>query len=221
MSKPVAWSYTALTAFETCPKQFYHTRVAKDVPNPPGEAALWGQRVHKGLEDRVRDKKPLPPSLEGYEGLASKFDNAPGSVIVEKQICIDRNMQPTEWFSKTAWCRGVIDVGVLNGPKAAAWDWKTGKRKPDNQQLQLFAGLMFIQYPEVEVVNTGFIWLQEKKMDKEVFMREQTFDIWETFMPRVARLEKAHRDNDWQAKPSGLCNGWCSVKACPHWKPKR
>jgi hypothetical protein len=120
MSKPIAWSYTALTAFETCPKQFYHTRVAKDVPNPPGEAALWGQRVHKGLEDRVKDKTPLPPSLSGYEALAAKFDNAPGTVIVEQQICIDKNMQPTEWFSKTAWCRGVIDVGVINGPKAAA-----------------------------------------------------------------------------------------------------
>jgi hypothetical protein len=80
---------------------------------------------------------------------------------------------------------------------------------------------MFIQYPEVQVVNTGFIWLQDKKMDKEVFMREQTYDIWGAFLPRVRRLEEAHEKNHWPEKPSGLCRGWCGVSTCAHWKPRR
>lgn len=221
MSKPIAWSHTALTAFETCPKQFYHVRVAKDVADPPGEAALWGQRVHKALENRVRDKTPLPGSLEGYESLAAQFDAVAGTVLVEQQLCLDRNMRPHEWFGKQAWCRGVLDVAVVGGSKAVALDWKTGKRKPDNDQLKLFAGLMFIHYPEVEVVNTGFVWLQEKKIDKEVFTRDQTDEIWMTFLPRVKRLELAHENNEWPAKPSGLCRGWCKVTSCTHWKPKR
>lgn len=214
MSKPIAWSYTALTGFETCPKRHFHTKVKKDVPDPPGEPALWGQRVHKALEDRVRDKKALPPSLAGYEALAARFDSAPGTVLVEKQICLNRNMEQTTWFGKDAWCRGVIDVGVVNGRKAAFWDWKTGKRSPEIEQLKLFAGLGFISYPEVEVISTGFVWLKEKKMDKEVFTRDDAPAIWEEFLPRVHRLERAHEKAEWPAKPSGLCRNWCPVLSC-------
>ena len=46
--KPFAWSYTALTGFENCPHRHWRTKVVKDIADPPGEAALFGQRAHKG-----------------------------------------------------------------------------------------------------------------------------------------------------------------------------
>ena len=62
-----AWSYSMLTAFETCPHQFYRVRVLKDVVEEQGEAALWGDRVHKALENRVRDQEPLPEWAAQWE----------------------------------------------------------------------------------------------------------------------------------------------------------
>lgn len=35
MSKPVAWSYSALTSFETCPHRHYETKIAKTIKEPP------------------------------------------------------------------------------------------------------------------------------------------------------------------------------------------
>ena len=45
MSKPFAWSYSALGAFETCPHRYMVTRVTKAITEPQTEATLWGNRV--------------------------------------------------------------------------------------------------------------------------------------------------------------------------------
>lgn len=216
MKKLVAWSYSALGSFETCPFRHMRTKVRKDVKDPPGEAALWGQRVHKALEDRIRDGKELPPSLASYEGYAAKFANAPGTVLAEQQIALTADFKPTSWFAKDVWLRAVLDVSVLNGSKALIADWKTGKRKPDNDQLELFAGVIFKTEPQIETASTGFVWLQEKKMDRETFTRDDGPRIWANFLPRVARLERAHETDTWDKKPSGLCRAHCPVRDCEH-----
>ncbi len=216
--KPFAWSYSSLTGFETCPYRHYRTKVLKDVSDPPGEAAMWGQRVHKALELRVGSGTPLPESLVNYEPYAAKFASAPGQVLVEHQITLNKSLRPTTWFGKDAWCRGVIDVAVVKDGKAVVADYKTGKRKPDNDQLNLFAALGFIQFPEVQRIDTMFIWLKDKKVDTTSFTRANVLDIWSSFLPRVKRMEKAYTGGEdaHQKKPSGLCRSWCPVKDCEY-----
>lgn len=218
MSKPVVHSYTALTGFETCPLRFYLTRVSKEVVEPQGEALVWGNTVHKALENRLRHGAQLPKTLEGYEPLVKKIEDKPGQLLVEEAIALDRNFQPVGWWDKTAWVRGKLDVGKLGSTKAAVFDWKTGTRKPDNDQLTLFAGLVFAVHPVVEQVTTGFIWLKDNKFDTKMFTREQVPEIWAEFLPRMQRLERAHETGKWPAKPSGLCRQWCPVgrARCEH-----
>jgi len=208
------WSYSGLTSFETCPKRYYHIKVAKDVQDRPGEAAMWGSTVHKHLEDRVRDNKPLPITIAGYEGLAAMIANAPGTKLVEQQLAVTSGLAPTTWDSTSAWCRGIVDVGVItySGRQAMLLDWKTGKRKPDNDQLMLFAGLSFAHYSSLEKVQTGFVWLKDKKIDKQQFTRKDIPTIWQHFIPRVERMERAYTKALFPPKPSGLCKNYCPVK---------
>jgi putative RecB family exonuclease len=46
---PHHYSYSALSQFRSCPKQFYFERILR-LPSPGGEAAVLGQFVHKVLE---------------------------------------------------------------------------------------------------------------------------------------------------------------------------
>jgi PD-(D/E)XK nuclease superfamily len=211
----IPWSYSSLTSFETCPKRYYHTRVAKDTPDPPGEQAVWGQVVHKHLEDRVRDGAPLPESLVAYESYITPIEQAGGTKIVEQQLAVAYGLTPTEWDSPDAWSRGIIDLGVVskNGTKATLLDWKTGRRKADSDQLMLFAGLAFSHYKELKTVVTGFIWLKDQKIDKAEFTRDQVPMIWQKFIPRVQRMELAYEKAKFPPKPSGLCERYCPV---PH-----
>lgn len=206
-----AWSYSALTAFETCPRRYQVTRVTKEVVEKQTEATIWGNRVHKALELFAEKGTPLPEELKEYERYVKKIHSYEGKRVTEQKMAIDKNFRPTTWMAKNVWCRGIIDIGVVGSDKAYLLDWKTGKRKPDSDQLKLFAALAFVHYPWIDKVVTGFIWLKEGKFDKETFTREQITEIWGEFLPRIKRLEQAYTDDKWLAKPSGLCKNWCPV----------
>lgn len=206
-----AWSYSALTAFETCPRRFQLTRVTKQVREPQTEATIWGNKVHKALEDFAKSGKPLTPDLEKYAKYVKKIQSYEGKRVVEERVALDRNFRPTTWMAKDVWVRGIIDIGVVGSEKAYLLDWKTGKRRPDSNQLKLFAALAFAMYPWIDKVVTGFIWLKTSEFDKEVFTRDQLPEIWNEFLPRLSRVAIAYDQDKWTPKPSGLCKNWCPV----------
>lgn len=74
-----AWSYSALTAFETCPRRFQLTRVTKQVRESQTKATVWGNKVHKALEDFARSGKPLTPDLEKYAKYVKKIQSYEGT----------------------------------------------------------------------------------------------------------------------------------------------
>jgi CRISPR/Cas system-associated exonuclease Cas4 (RecB family) len=206
-----AWSYSALTAFETCPRRFQLTRVTKQVREPQTEATVWGNKVHKALEDFAKSGKPLSPDLKKYEKYVKKIQSYEGKRVVEERVALDRNFRTTTWMAKDVWVRGIIDIGVVGSEKAYLLDWKTGKRRPDSNQLKLFAALAFAMYPWIDKVVTGFIWLKSGEFDKEVFTRDQLPEIWNEFLPRLSRVAIAYDQDKWTPKPSGLCKNWCPV----------
>jgi CRISPR/Cas system-associated exonuclease Cas4 (RecB family) len=209
MSK--AWSYTALNSYETCPRRHWALRVGKVVFEPESEELRWGKKVHTALEKCINGTAPLPPELSYMEKVVYKLTSRHGNKVVEKQLAIDSSLRPVRWFDKTAWCRGIIDYGLIGTQNAVLLDWKTGKRKPDNDQLKLFAALMFAHEPYLQQISTAFVWVKDKKLDSDSFTREQTGALWDVFLPRVKRLDNAHQTDTWEPKPSGLCGKWCPV----------
>lgn len=206
-----AWSFSALNQFETCPRQYYLLRVSKQAKDVKGEAALWGDMVHKHLERRARDDTPLPTFLSRLEPVVARIMDAPGEKLIEGKLTINQDFHPTEWFDRDAWCRAIIDIGVVHGNTAIHFDYKTGSRKPDSAQLKLSSLLTFAAYPAVDKVSTGFIWIKDNKVDKEVFHRDDVPVMWNEFLPRVERLKSAYERNAWPPKPSGLCKKYCPV----------
>lgn len=219
-----AWTYSQLDSFESCPKKFYHTKVARDIVEPPTVHTVWGNKVHTAFEDFINDGTLLPEGMTQWQPLANKIAALPGEKLAEYRYAIDRNFNPSPW--KQAWTRGIADLVVKHGDKAAIMDYKTGKRKP-TEQLDLYAAYIFHTHPEINVVSTGFVWLKERKIDWNVsktdrkpFTREEVPIIWQNLLPRARRLEMAYEKDKWPAKTSGLCRGWCPVKHCEFYKEK-
>ena len=155
----------------------------------------------------------LGREAERYEALCVGIEKlaANGVLTVEEEMTLNADLKPTGWWDGDAWLRSKIDVLVRVGPKAYMFDWKTGKRRPDFDQLEMFAVQVFKHYPEIEQIKTTFVWLKEMKMDSETFTREQESAIWEKILNKVTRIEGALEHDNWPAKPSGLC-GWCPCK---------
>jgi hypothetical protein len=214
MAKMPAWSYSALTAFETCPRQYHLVRVLKIVSDPPNKAATHGNEVHKAFEIAVRDQVPLPEKYSKWQNLAQKLMTAPGKRHAEMKIALNANLQPTGYFAKDVWLRCVLDYMVEKDANAVVLDYKTGKRKPDSTQLELFAAVTFKIKPYLQTVKTGFLWLPDEKMDKEVYHPEDMARVWGDFAARVARMQHAFTTDTWTPKPSGLCRQWCPCTSC-------
>lgn len=209
MSKP--WSYSMLTSWETCPRRHYLTRISKVVSEPQTEATTHGNAVHKALEVSVRDNTPLGPKYRQYEPLVETIRQAPGAKQAEFKFALTRNFTPTGYWDRDAWVRGVLDLQVLRPTSVTVLDYKTGKPKPDADQLKLFAAAAFSLHPFAKTVKTGYAWLAYNKLDTETFERGDEAAIWQEFLPRVRRMETATAENDHPPKPSGLCGKWCPV----------
>lgn len=217
MTNP-AWTYSQLDSFESCPRKFYHLKVVRDVVEPPTVHQEWGTTVHTALENFILNGTPLPEGMTQWQVLADKIAALPGQKLTEQKYALDRAFQPCDW--KGAWTRGIADLVVVHGDKAAVMDYKTGKRKP-SEQLLLYANYVFAHHPEVDTVTTGFVWLKERKIDKAKVSREDIPVVWQQFLPRIAKLESAYERDRWPARSSGLCNGWCPVTSCEFCRPKK
>lgn len=132
-------------------------------------------------------------------------------MMAETQIALDQGLQSTTWFAKNVWVRAILDLAVRHDTRSLIADYKSGKRKPNSDQLMLFAGVEFALRPEVETVRTAFIWLKDKTLDSETFTRKDVPMIWGHFLPKVERIQEAFEKDVWPAKPSGLCY-YCPAK---------
>lgn len=208
MSRP-AWSYTALNDFVNCPRQ-YNLKKTKELPFVETDQIRWGKVVHKAMEDRLKSGRQLPVELTPLEPLMQRIDAAEGIKEAETKYTINEEFKPVTWFSKDAWVRGQTDVSIEKPDEIWVGDYKTGKRRPDSDQLMLFGALVLHHKPHINVVKTSFIWTKDKALDSETYVRDQLPTIWKHFMPKVARLEQAFDKNQWPPRPSGLC-GWCDA----------
>lgn len=219
-----AWSHSAMNTFRNCPKQYYHLKVARDVEESTNEAAVWGNDVHEAIEQRLK-LGPIDGILADkfftYESYCQAIERCKGTMLVEQQMAITEDLKPCNWYDSKAWVRCIIDVMHIDGPMARLMDHKTGKRKPDSKQLKLSALIVFHTYPAVMTIKTGFFWLQVAAKDVETYTRDQIPELWQAFGDDLSAYREAFASNTWQPRESGLCKGWCPVKSCMFWAPKR
>ena len=204
----LAHSYSSLKLYENCPLRYYRQRVKKDVVDKGGPASIAGDRIHKQLEDRIAHGTELPEETAHNEPLIRKLEKYKNwTLVAEQELALNKKLKPTGWWDEDAWFRGKIDVLLLNEDqtKAVVLDWKTGKRRPDMFQMEIFAAMVFAHYNSVQNVETTLVWLKDRAVDKLSVSRKERGFIWQEILKKVKRIEKSLEHDTWPAKPSGLC----------------
>jgi len=217
--KEFAWSFSALTRYENCPKQYYHVNVAKDFKDEDTEFSASGKDVHTALYRRVVKNQTLPLDLRYLEKTAAKFVGLPGDTSGELKFAMARNFEPVEYFAPNVFVRVVVDLLNVRGSRAIVIDYKTGRPQPGFTQLELTAAVLGTHLPEIEEFDLVYVWLKNRTVTKHRLARESLVGVWNNFLPRVAKIEQALKTTEFPAKPSGLCK-YCPVTSCPNWKPR-
>ena len=229
--KPLPWSSSSLECFKNCPHQHYHRYVVKSVKDVVTDQKDWGLTVHTTFEGYLDGAMArLPPSLMEHQDYVEKVKRWDGMLYTEMDAILDRKLVPmTEWRDDR-WWGGKIDVlkvkaGRLigKGEKGAALivDWKTGKPHEKWAQLGMYAIYAWRLFPDVDIVDARFYWLQKKDHTRKVWQRSEEDQIWALMIPDLKQLATAYKTDTWQKRPSGLCRGYCPVQTCEHWQPKR
>jgi RecB family exonuclease len=219
VTKPFAWSYSALEQFENCPKQYYHLRVLKDIKEEKSEHMTYGNEVHLALFERVVNGKPLPLRFRHLEAMADKLANTSGEKHGELRLALSADFEPREFFDSDVFVRSIIDLLVIRKRRAIILDYKTGKMKDDFTQLKLSAAVLSKFMPELETFDVGYVWLKDRKITQVTLKLDDFSALWADLLSRVRGIQAALSTTSFQARPSPLCK-WCPVASCPHHSSK-
>lgn len=217
MPRPLAWSHSSLSGFETCPRQYEELKVLRNFQDQKNPASIWGDEVHTAFEKYLKGEAELPDNMVQYQAYIDKFNARPGLLLAEQEYGLDVLLRPCPFSGPDVWARGIIDVLTLDGTVAYVDDHKTGKnRKKDMQQLIIFSLLTFYHHSQINTCHTAFHWLQLGAMDVETFYRHQIPEMWTTLLPKLQRYKKAFDLGIFPPKPSGLCRKHCAVETCEY-----
>ncbi len=214
-----SWSYSAISDFNICPKQYAAKRYYKSVQFEQTTQIIWGNRLHKAAELLAKGQQTedaecviiLRPYLDDY------LNRPHTELLVEKQLCINQEWKPTCWRNSDAWGRGIVDLGILDGPHCLMVDWKSGKTKYDDYQFKIFAVLMAIHYPELETFTGEFVWLKDGiKNGMPRTTRKELLPIIIRLKEQISTMQNAWNNESFPAKRNGLCRNYCPLKDCKY-----
>lgn len=214
-----AWSYSRLESFETCPKKFWHISIRKDVIDPPNEFTIDGTETHLAFAKYLKKGTALPIAKRHYTPLLAKIKAAPGEHVIEQQLAITAEYKQTGWFDKDVYLRVISDLTIMNAPRAAMFDWKTGKVKNDFTQLRVAAATMFMIAPELETISMSFVWLKNKSVKSDKMTRDEMPDVWAALHPRLVQYQAAFDNQAFPARQGFHCR-YCPVETCPYFEKK-
>ncbi len=213
----IALSYSRLSNYEQCPRQFQSKYITKTYPDDSDNPYfIRGNKIHKQLDEYVKAMAMATETFSNFPDLSPEAANAVGiiesvysnytDIWSEQQIAVDENFNEISWFSKAAFYRVIYDLMAINGDKALLLDWKTGKvREYDDKptgQLHLAAAICMAIKPEVDEVTTAYAFLEHKHTLAKTFYREDLPDMLEPFQKAYINV-----NDDKEFKPT--VNKYC------------
>lgn len=212
------WAHTALDSFKTCPREFWHKYVAKDLPKEKkSDAQLRGIAVHESFDLYLRAGRALPADLSAHASLLEgvKIASVGRTLEAEKRMGMTAEGTACEFFGACVWGRGAADVVIHGNNVGFLFDWKTGKKRDgDINELRRLALLVKVAYPRLNKILGAYGWLQTNEMGK-VHDVSNFAGTYNEIKATCRTIEGMDPSKEWPANPSWKCE-FCSVTKCSH-----
>jgi hypothetical protein len=216
MARPIThWSFSSLSMFENCNLKYQQVKVLKNFDDS-NQYNRQGDDEHGSIENFLKANQPLIAKVSGLTPILQTIRDAPGENRVEMKMAITNEFIPcrgNDW--NNAWCRANADFVKLNLPRATYFDWKSGKARDTEDQIELTSLLLFAHFPDLQRVDGAMYYYRFNKMAPHTVYRSDIQRLWNGYISRVRVLENAIQNNVWPANPNPLC-GWCPVITCQH-----
>jgi CRISPR/Cas system-associated exonuclease Cas4 (RecB family) len=196
------FSHSSISTYESCPHKYKLTRIDR-LQEPTGPAAERGKRIHKEFEEAFGGlplvTAELEPWLDFIEDIKSFYD----VVLPEHDVGVRHDWSPCGFKDSDVWLRGQIDLLAIKGDKARIIDWKTGKQRDYEEQLRLYATLVFALYPEVNTIELELAFIDLQKPVTCATVTRDHFGLLKAWMSN--RMLKIENDKIFAPKPNANC----------------
>lgn len=214
------WSFSSLKTFEQCPKKYYHIKVACDVEDSGGTAAIYGTLLHTAAEEYVRDGVPLPSKFAYAKPALDSLKSIPGEKHCEIKLGIREEagvFTACAFDDPDYWWHGIADLVILDKDMAFSVDYKSSKnaKYADIRQLDILAWALFLHYPHIHTVKSALAFLVSKDFLTKTHHRDDIDAYHAIFSPTLYRLDGAFTSGTWNTNTGPLC-GYCPVHSCTH-----
>lgn len=220
----IALSYSRLSMYENCPRQFQLKHLKKSLPDDSDNPAfVKGRAIHEQLQQYMewlqgqRDEPYVGDiAANGLPMLKRIFHNYP-VIHVEQQYAINLQHKAVEWYSRQAYYRCVIDLIAMRENEALLCDHKSGRvydlDEGDTNQLRLNAWMTFHLYPEIERITSSYLYIEHKHSQKQVHSRDELPEMDRAF--REA-FDEVNKEKEWPPRKNSKCR-WCTAtrEQCP------
>ena len=200
-------SATSFKTFMDCPRLYYRTFVAKDLPPADSPAMRRGRDVHKALEHAVNGRLSLPfdlayvqPFVEALRKLRES-----GALMVEAEKYLRIDLGDFELAGK-------LDVLCQTPDKTqvSLVDWKTGQVREDPFELQIHGLLVKQTWPETAKEIARYYWLDSGKIGALYTLApERTSED-------VAQLAEKIHGSAFGPSRCWRCSRFCPVRECEY-----
>lgn len=212
--KPTRASYSSITTFETCPASYEYAYLSDNPIDSSSPATRRGTRLHKACEDYLKGITPitrLPVELLPIKDYLSVFLQL--QAISEEVWLVNRDWGTQDEEDSNTFIKGVVDIHYVLDNSLFIVDLKTGKAYPEHaDQLQLYALMGLIKYPEVKEALVSAVYL-DGPGDITRYARDQLEGLKIFWGNRVLNLLNA---TEYPFTPSRE-----SCKWCPYAKSKK
>lgn len=211
------WSFSSLSAFETCPLAVKFEKLDKvpQLPRPlaPGQEAAndRGTRIHENMEHYIRGGaklvRELEPFREDIDAIKAYYDI--GQAEMESTWAYDLAWRPVhEKDYRNIWLRVKLDAFVmLDDTTGLVVDLKTGKRFNNevkhSAQCNLYQLAAFIRFPQLQKIYTELWYCDVDELARMEFTRNQGMKFLKGFNERALDMTNT---TEFKAKPN--------VKSC-------
>jgi hypothetical protein len=221
------WSYSAINNFTNCPRKFHAYEIAKTVKEPESYQMLEGKQVHNLIANYIQKGSSLPEQYERYvntiDPILDRWEG--GKALTEHKMGCTFHLEPCEFFDrkKTVWLRTIADLLILRDDQALSIDWKTGKEPnpvfevlPANFQLRCTAVCIFLHFPQVNYIESGYVYLNADTTYDFTMDRSDLKEFIPQMYEYAGVLNRAVQKNYFPPRPSGLCKKHCAVVSCEY-----
>lgn len=215
------WSYSRLTTYEDCPKQFWYSYVDKmEGFRPPSPAADRGTRIHKAGEDYLAGTlKVYPPE---YQKVAMHMMNLKSvNALPEVKVAVNDKWEIVDYKDPDAYLRGQIDVHYESPDKETVYveDFKTGQvyaSHPD--QMKTYVALAASMFPTAKYFVTRLVYIDQGMVTTPINTPVERVRPIKLMLD--GRIKNAEEDTIFSVKPGSACK-WCDYSKkyggpCPH-----